>query len=49
MDAPINPFCGRITSFRGARILAHLPDMSRMLRAVRLALHPAKQISGGIL
>jgi len=42
MDNPINPFYGRIAALRGARTLAYLKDMSRALRAVRLALHPAE-------
>jgi hypothetical protein len=31
---------GRIAALRGARNLAYLQDMSRLLRSVRLALHP---------
>jgi len=33
---------GRIAALRGARSLAYLLDMSRSLRSVRLALHPAR-------
>ncbi len=33
---------GRIAALRGARPLAYLSDMSRVLRSVRLALHPAR-------
>ena len=33
---------GRIAALRGARPLAYLVDMSRLLRSVRLALHPAR-------
>ena len=33
---------GRIAALRGARSLAYLFDMSRSLRSVRLALHPAR-------
>jgi len=35
-----NPFFGRIAALRGARPLAYLQDMSRVLCAVRLALYP---------
>jgi hypothetical protein len=35
-----NPSFGRIAALRGARFLAYRLDMSRSLRAVRLALHP---------
>jgi hypothetical protein len=42
MNTSINPFFGRIAALRGARSLAYLSGMSRLLRSVRLALHPEK-------
>ena len=39
----INCLCGRIAAFRGARNLDYPFDMSRLLRSVRLALHPAQK------
>ena len=41
----INCLCGRIASLRGARNLDYPVDMSRFLRSVRLALHPAQAIN----
>lgn len=35
---------GRIAALCGARPLAYLVDMSRVLRSVRLALHPAHSL-----
>jgi len=40
MNTSPNSFFGRIAALRGARNLAYLQDMSRLLRSVRLALHP---------
>jgi len=40
MGTPENPFLGRIAALHGARSLAYPFDMSRSLRAARLALHP---------
>jgi len=42
MNTPINSFFGRIAALHGARSVAYLFDMSRSLRAMRLALHPEK-------
>ncbi len=49
MNAPMNSLCGRIAALRGARFLAYLRGMSSSLRAARLALHPANEISGGTI
>lgn len=40
MDTSANPFFGRIAALRGARTLAVPQVLSRVLRSVRLALHP---------
>jgi hypothetical protein len=40
MSVPINSFFGRIAALHGARFLAYPFGMSRLLRAMRLALHP---------
>ena len=39
-----NRLCTRSASLRGTRKLAYLDDMSRMLRAVRLAAHRARLV-----
>ena len=40
----INCLCGRIAALRGAQNLDCPFGMSRLLRSVRLALHPAQTI-----
>jgi len=40
---------GRIAALRGARILAVLLVLSRILHSVRLALHPARSLLQGFL
>ena len=45
MELLINCLCGRIAALRGARDLDYPFDMSRFLRSVRLALHPAQTIN----
>ena len=40
MGTFVSPSLGRIAALRGARPLAYRHDMSRVLRSVRLALHP---------
>jgi len=49
METLINCLCGRIAALRGARNLNIFPYMSRFLRSVRLALHPAQTINQGFL
>ena len=50
MNSPSkNPFYGRIAALRSARPLAVLVILSRVLRSVRLALHPAKRTFTGAL
>ena len=49
METLINCLCGRIAALRGARNLDYPIDMSRLLRSVRLALHPAQTINQGFL
>jgi len=49
METLINCPCGRIAALRGARNLDYPIDMSRFLRSVRLALHPARIINQGFL
>ena len=45
----INCLCWRIAALRGARNLDYPFDMSRLLRSVRLALHPAQTINQRLL
>jgi len=47
METLINCLCRRIVALRGARNLDYHVDMSRFLRSVRLALHPAQTINQG--
>ena len=44
-EPPINCLCGRIAALRGTRSLDYPVDMPRLLRSVRLALHPAQTIN----
>jgi hypothetical protein len=37
--------CGQMAVLRGARRLAYLPDMSRLLRSGCLALYPARRLN----
>ena len=43
----IHCLCGRIAVLRGTRNIGYHVDMSRFLRSVRLAFHPAQAINQG--